>query len=90
MGEFVSDDVDIGAEAAEDLAVAITGTPDRLGIGVPRPLFAVRPRPPVRLDAYPYDVSPDGQRFVVNALMEDTASTAITLALNWADGLTNR
>jgi eukaryotic-like serine/threonine-protein kinase len=69
------------------MAVAITATPDRLDIGVPRPLFAVRPRPPVRLDAYPYDVSPDGQRFVVNALMEDTASTAITLTLNWADGI---
>ena len=72
------------------MAVAITGPPDRLDIGVPRPLFAIRPRPPVRLDAYPYDVAPDGQRFVVNALMEDTTSTAITLALNWADGLASR
>jgi hypothetical protein len=74
---------DLGAKlfyiSAENqlMAVAITGTPDRLDIGVPRPLFAVRPRPPVRLDAYPYDVSPDGQRFVVNALMEDTTSTVI-------------
>ena len=72
------------------MAVAITGPADRLDIGVPRPLFAIRPRPPVRLDAYPYDVAPDGQRFVVNALMEDTTSTAITLALNWADGLASR
>ena len=72
------------------MTVAITGTPDRLDIGVPRPLFAIRPRPAVRLDAYPYDVSPDGQRFVVNSLMEDTTATAITLTLNWADGLTTR
>ena len=72
------------------MAVAITGPPDRLDIGVPRPLFAIQPRPPMRLDAYPYDVAPDGRRFVVNALMEDTTSTTITLALNWADGLASR
>ena len=69
------------------MTVAITATPDRLDIGALRPLFAVRPRAPVRLDAYPYDVSPDGQRFVVNALMADTTATAITLVLNWTDGL---
>ncbi len=72
------------------MAVAITGTPDRLGIGVPRPLFAVRPRPPVRLDAYPLRRLARRPAFLVDALVEDTASTAITLALNWADGLTNR
>jgi hypothetical protein len=42
----------------------------------------------VRLDAYPYDVSPDGQRFVVNTLLEETASSAITLVLDWTHGLT--
>ena len=55
----------------------------RLEIGAPRPLFAIRPRPAVRLDAYPYDVSRDGQRFIVNTLVEDTASTAITVVVNW-------
>lgn len=44
----------------------------------------------MRLDAYPFDVSPNGQRFVVNALMEDTTATAITLVLNWTDGLHTR
>jgi Tol biopolymer transport system component len=72
------------------MAVAVNTAPDRLEIGVPRPLFAIRPRPPVRLDAYPYDVSPDRQRFVVNTLMEDTTSTTITLVLNWTGGLTKR
>lgn len=69
------------------MAVAIKAAQDRLEIGVPRPLFAIRPRPPIRLDAYPYDVSPDGQRFVVNALTDDTTSTTITVVLNWTAGL---
>ena len=70
------------------MAVAITATRDRLDVGVPRALFTIRPRPPVRLDAYPYDVSPDGERFVVNTLMEDTTANTITIVLNWLDGLT--
>jgi hypothetical protein len=72
------------------MAVAINTATDRLDLAVPRPLFTIRPRPSVRLDAYPYDVSPDGQRFVVNTLVEETTSTAITLVLNWAVGLTKR
>jgi hypothetical protein len=54
-----------------------------LAISAPRRLFAVDPRPPVRLDAYPYDVSRDG-RFVVNTLIEESASRVITLVLNWS------
>jgi len=72
------------------MAVAVNATPGRMAIGVPHPLFTIHPRPPVRLDAYPYDVTSDGQRFVVNTLMEDTTATAITVVLNWADGLTKR
>ena len=51
------------------------------------PLFAVRPRPMVTLGDYPYDVSADGQRFLVNTLVEETASAAITLVVNWTAGL---
>jgi serine/threonine protein kinase len=72
------------------MAVPIKTTRDRLELGEPRPLFAMRPRPPVRLDAYPYDVSPDGRRFVVNTLMDDTTSTTITVVLNWTAGLPKR
>jgi hypothetical protein len=69
------------------MVVSIDTNRDRLDIGAPRPLFAIRPRPPVRLDAYPYDVTPDGQRFVVNTLMEESTSNTITVVLNWAAGL---
>jgi hypothetical protein len=62
--------------------------PDRLDFAAPRPLFTLRPRPAVRLDAYPYDASPNGQRFVVNTLLEETTSTTITVVLNWPETLT--
>ena len=71
--------------AADDqlMSAAIKASGDRIEVGAPRALFAIRPRPPVRLDAYPYDVSPDGQRFVVNTLVEDAASSTITVVHNW-------
>ena len=72
------------------MAVPMKATTDRLDIGPPRALFGIRPRPPVRLDAYSYDVTPDGQRFVVNTLMEDAASNSITVVLNWTAGLPKR
>ena len=69
-------------------AVHVNG--NTLDVAAPRQLFTLRPRPPARLDAYPYDVSPDGRRFVVNTLAEDAGSAAITLVFNWATGVTPR
>jgi hypothetical protein len=71
----------------ELMAASVRRTGDRLDISAPRRLFAVQPRPPVRLDAYAWDVSPDGRRFLVNTLVEDPSSTVITLVLNWMAGL---
>jgi Tol biopolymer transport system component len=34
-----------------------------------------------------YDVSPDGQRFLVNAVVDDAASAPITIVLNWQSAL---
>lgn len=48
-----------------------------------RPLFSPRLRPQGRLDAYPYDVSPDGGRFLVNTFVDEPASMALTLVVNW-------
>jgi hypothetical protein len=39
-----------------------------------------------------YDVTPDGQRFVVNALLQETTTSLpapITVVLNWTAGLKN-
>ena len=55
-------------------------------VGGVRTLFAVRPRPMVTLGDYPYDVSVDGQRFLVNTVVEETTSTPITLVVNWRAG----
>jgi hypothetical protein len=63
-------------------AVRIDG--ERLEVAAPHPLFVLRPRPMGRLDAYPYDVSPDGGPIVVNTFVEDETSDIITLVLNWA------
>ncbi|HZI79534.1 MAG TPA: protein kinase [Vicinamibacterales bacterium] len=54
-----------------------------LRVGEPRPLFEVRIRPFIRLDAYSYDVSPDGTRFLVNVLIADATPPAITVVANW-------
>jgi Tol biopolymer transport system component len=69
------------------MATAVNGQISRFDVSTARPLFTIRPRPLARLDAYPYDVSPDGQRFLVNTFVEETTSTAITLVVNWTAGL---
>ena len=63
--------------------------------GTARPLFDARPR----MVRWPYGVSPDGQRFLVNTLVEQTLqanlpysitsvdSTPLTLVVNWTAGL---
>lgn len=68
-------------------AATVTGGPAGFEAGAVRPLFKVRPRPAVRLDAYPYDVSSDGQRFLVNTFVEEAPSMSITLFVNWTTGL---
>jgi Tol biopolymer transport system component len=50
---------------------------------------AAEPRPLFRLDfkitdiGYPYDVSPDGKRFLVNELVEEGQPATITIMQNW-------
>jgi Tol biopolymer transport system component len=56
-----------------------------LQVGGARPLFRISYRR-VRLDAYPYAVSPDGQQILVNSLVED-AATPISLLVNWRAAL---
>jgi len=56
---------------------------DELTVGAIRPLFKTRLRTRIRLDAYPYDMTPDGQQFLVNALIEENLSTPLSVILNW-------
>jgi len=65
------------------VAVPVTRQGSRLEIGAGRPLFTVRTRPQARLDAYNYDVSADGRRFLVNTFVEQSTAAAINLVINW-------
>jgi hypothetical protein len=51
----------------------------------PRPLFPIRPR--TRTLDSPFDVTADGQRFVVSTASGEEGSSAITLVVDWANGL---
>ena len=59
----------------------VNGQTSRFDVGTGRPLFPIHPRP-ARLDAYPYDVTADGQRILVNTFVEEV-TPPITLIVNW-------
>ena len=50
-----------------------------LSAGVPRRLFPLN----IRSNAEGYDVTADGQRFLVNSRAEEVPNTPITVVLNW-------
>ena len=62
-------------------ATPVNGLTSRFEVGTGRPLFQAHPRL-ARLDAYPYDVTSDGQRFLVNTFIEEV-TPPITLVVNW-------
>ena len=68
------------------MAAAVNGAGSAFEVGTVRPLFDVRSGGPRSV----YDVSPDGQRFVVNTLVEEAAAVPITLVVNWATALSRR
>ena len=61
--------------------VDVQSSNDSFDVGSPRRLFPIRSRPG-RLDAFPYDLAPTGDRIVVNAFVEEQ-SPPITLIVNW-------
>ncbi len=65
------------------MAAAVTATETTITVGDPRPLFKARLRLQGRLDGFPYDVSANGQRFLVNTLVEQSGSVGLTLMTNW-------
>jgi Tol biopolymer transport system component len=66
------------------MAAAVNGQSSGFEVGAVRPLFDVRQRPGQRSS---FDVSADGQRFLVNTLVEQASSAEITLVVNWTAGL---
>ena len=65
------------------MAATVTATDKVIDVSSPRPLFKTRLRPQGRLDAFPYDVAPDGQRFLVNSSIEQAGAVGLTLMTNW-------
>ena len=71
------------------MAVDVKTAP-RFEAGIPHALFDSRMWNPVSPAVFRYDVTPDGQRFLVNTTKQGEAAAApeaITVVLNWAAGL---
>ena len=65
------------------MAAEVSGEVTGFKVGAVRPLFVTRPA----LSDYTYDVSADGQRFLVDNVVEQPGSESITLILNWTTEL---
>src|SRR4029450_7561538 len=63
------------------MAAGVTANGSRFDVGTVQRLFEV----PMVGGYWPYDVSPDGQRFLVNALEGEVAP--LTIVVNWPAGL---
>ena len=64
------------------MAVDIRGG-ERLDVGTPHALFTTRILPLIEARNH-YDVSADGQRFVVNSRRKEDAALPITVVSGWA------
>ena len=69
------------------MAVPVTIDGDVLSAGAPRALFDVQM--PEQTPPYPtdYAVTTDGQRFLVNTVVEQSTRPALTVILNWTANL---
>jgi eukaryotic-like serine/threonine-protein kinase len=65
------------------MAVALDGSTGALTPRAPVPLFQIDP---IARD-WPYDVSGDGQRFIVNTRIKQMTGTPLTVIVNWTAGL---
>lgn len=64
------------------MSAAVNGTGSAFEVGAIRPLFDTRALT-ISNQGSMFDVSPDGQRFLVNMLAEEARSAHITLVVNW-------
>lgn len=67
---------------ADDMMVSVTvsGSGDRFQAAAPVPLFRVETR---ASNGSVYDVSPDGQRFIVNAPIPSKVPPHLVVIVNW-------
>ena len=71
------------------MAATVDGSGSAFVVGAVQPLFPLRMRTAawVGSTSYNYDVTADGQRFLINATEDSPSDTPITLLLNWAGNL---
>jgi Tol biopolymer transport system component len=71
------------------MSVSIRSGGGRLEIGEPQPLFALNlgTGGEVQFDRHPYDVSPDGQRFLVIRYAPDSEPDGAVVVTNWTSVL---
>jgi serine/threonine protein kinase len=68
---------------AKLLAAVVNGRGGSFEIGAVKPLFGTR----ALAGRYSYDVTADGQRFLLNSIPEQAASAPITVVVNWTAGV---
>jgi hypothetical protein len=66
------------------MAASVNGKGAGFEVGAVKPLFPTRI---VFAGGYQYDVSADGQRFLIDSAPEQATSAPITVVLNWTAGL---
>lgn len=71
------------------MVAAVRSTDVEVQVGAARPLFKTSHRILPSRYGYPYDVAPDGARFLVNtsSAPRESKSAPITVAINWTTGL---
>jgi len=65
------------------MAASVNGKGSSFEVGEVKQLFQIRRGGP----GWPYDVTADGQRFLVNTLPEQAVPAPITVVMNWTAGL---
>jgi serine/threonine protein kinase/Tol biopolymer transport system component len=69
------------------MSAAVRSNPSAFDVTDIHALFRTRRKLLQNGSGYPYDVSADGTRFLINTTPEETASTPLTVVLNWMAGL---
>ena len=64
------------------MAAQVDGLGSAVKVGNVRSLFVIR-TPPTTEAGYTYDVSPNGQSFLVNTVDEESTSARIVTVVNW-------
>ncbi len=65
------------------MAVPVKISP-ALELGTPAPLFVTSPQPPISAQTYfSYDVTSDGQRFLINTRSPNANAAPVSIVLNW-------